>query len=276
MDEPAIEPRTADSRHTYGPHPSQYAELYLPDVRTRPGVVVVIHGGFWRDAYDAGLGRPLATDLSARGWVVWNLEYRRVQDQTPTQPATDRGGWPETFEDVAAGIDLLGPVLADLSLERGPVVALGHSAGGHLAVWAAGRHKLPAGTPGSAPRVGLDGVVSQAGVLELWMAHWLKLSHGAPLALMGAEPKEEPRRWQLADPARMLPIGVPVIALHGKSDADVPPAVSRAYTDAARAVGDPARLVWTTGDHHALITPGTAAWDACVKAIGELTDPAGG
>lgn len=271
-DDAARPARAPDAVHHYGPNPSQYAELYVPTERRLPGVIVIIHGGFWRDTYDASLGRPLADDLVRRGWVVWNLEYRRTTDAA--EPGPDAGGWPQTFEDVSAGIDALGPALAGAGLEPGNVVVLGHSAGGHLGTWAAGRHKLPAGAPGAGPAVEVAGVVSQAGVLELWMANWLKLSHSAALKLMGATNEEDPRRWQLADPVRMLPIGVPVIALHGKSDADVPSALSRAYTDAARAQGDPARMVWTTGDHHALITPGTTAWDACLVALAELAVPA--
>ncbi|MGO2533566.1 MULTISPECIES: alpha/beta hydrolase family protein [Micrococcaceae] len=272
QDDAAAPGRQPDSVHHYGPNPSQYAELYVPSERRLPGVIVIIHGGFWRDTYDASLGHPLAADLVRRGWVVWNLEYRRTTDAEVRGP--DTGGWPETFEDVSAGIDALGPVLAEAGLERGHVVVLGHSAGGHLAAWAAGRHKLPAGAPGAEPAVKVDGVVSQAGVLELWMANWLKLSHSAAVKLMEVTSEEDPRRWQLADPVRMLPIGVPVIAVHGKSDADVPSALSRAYTDAARAQGDPARMVFTTGDHQALITPGTPAWDACLVALAELAVPA--
>lgn len=271
-DDAARPARAPDAVHHYGPNPSQYAELYVPTERRLPGVIVILHGGFWRDTYDASLGRPLADDLVRRGWVVWNLEYRRTTDAEV--PGPDAGGWPQTFEDVAAGIDALGPALAAAGLEPGNVVVLGHSAGGHLGTWAAGRHKLPAGAPGAGPAVKVAGVVSQAGVLELWMANWLKLSHSAALKLMGATNEEDPRRWQLADPVRMLPIGVPVIALHGKSDADVPSALSRAYTDAARAQGDPARMVFTTGDHYALITPGTTAWDACLVALAELAVPA--
>ncbi|MFB0836180.1 alpha/beta hydrolase family protein [Arthrobacter halodurans] len=262
MTAPAAPPGT----HRYGPAPSQYAELYLPAARTRPGTAVLVHGGYWRARYDAGLGRPLAADLAARGWVAWNLEYRRTGG-----PEGDRGGWPETFEDVAAGIDLLAPVLGSLGLEPGPVVVVGHSAGGHLGAWAAGRHTLPAGAPGSGPAVRPAGVVSQAGVLDLAEAGRLGLSDGAARELMGADPERDPERWALADPARMLPIGVPVVALHGDADDAVPDALSRGYARAARAAGDPARFAWMPGDHFAPITPGTAAWEACVDALSELT-----
>lgn len=119
----------------YGPDPAQFGELWLPG--TAPGeTVVLVHGGFWRARYDLSLGRPLAADLVRRGYAVWNLEYRR---------AGAGGGWPATFEDIAAGIDHL----ADLPVGTSRVVAIGHSAGGHLAAWAAGRAGLPPGAPGA-------------------------------------------------------------------------------------------------------------------------------
>ncbi len=130
--------------YRYGADPAQFGELWRPD-GAAAGTVVVIHGGFWRARYDLSLGRPLAADLAARGYAAWNLEYRR---------ALAGGGWPGTFEDVAAGIDLL----ATLPVDAARVVAVGHSAGGHLAAWAAGRVKLPPGAPGArARRVAVTG-----------------------------------------------------------------------------------------------------------------------
>ena len=109
--------------HRYGPDPSQFGELYRP-AGGSAGCVVIIHGGFWRARYDCSLGRPLGLDLQRRGYTVWNLEYRRVGNG---------GGWPATFEDVASGL----AVLRELDVDTSAVVAVGHSAGGHLATWAA-------------------------------------------------------------------------------------------------------------------------------------------
>src|SRR5690348_11935492 len=123
------------------------------------GVVVVVHGGFWRHAYDLSLGRPLAADLAATGLAAWNIEYRRVGGG---------GGWPATFDDVAAAVDALaGPVSSVHPLPLDRVVALGHSAGGQLAAWLSARPGLPPDAPGAHPRVTLRGAVSQAGVLDL-------------------------------------------------------------------------------------------------------------
>ncbi|MDP9118363.1 MAG: alpha/beta hydrolase, partial [Actinomycetota bacterium] len=123
------------TRSAYGTAQFQFGDLYRPSGAAHPGVIVVIHGGFWRSQYDLTLGAPLALDLAARGYLTWNLEYRRVGGG---------GGWPNTLADVAAGIDHL----ATLGVDTSRVVAVGHSAGGQLAAWAAGRARLPGGAPG--------------------------------------------------------------------------------------------------------------------------------
>ncbi len=154
-------------RIAYGSDPSQFAELTRPSGASR-GVVVVIHGGFWRAQYDLSLGRPLAASLAEEGWTAWNLEYRRVGNG---------GGWPQTPDDVSAGIDKLAEV-DGLDLSR--VVTLGHSAGGHLAVWAAGRQRLQPWTDAKVP---VTAAVSQAGVLDL--AGAASLGAGAVEAFLG-------------------------------------------------------------------------------------------
>ena len=144
-------------RHFYGERGDQFGELTRPQGREPPWpVAVLIHGGYWRAKYDLRLQDPLVPDLAGRGWAVWNLEYRRLGWRS-------RGGWPATFEDVAAGIDHLGRVDAPLDLAR--VVAIGHSAGGHLALWAAARRGLPAGAPGAEAAVRAGAAVAQAGVV---------------------------------------------------------------------------------------------------------------
>ena len=159
----------SDRTVRYGDDPSQFAELTLPTGDPR-GVVVVIHGGFWRAQYDCSLGRPLAASLVEHGWAAWNLEYRRVGNG---------GGVPETLDDVAAGID----ALADVDgLDTTRVITLGHSAGGHLATWAASRGRFERWQP---ERVRVTGVVAQAGVLDLRAAHALGLGDGAVEGFLG-------------------------------------------------------------------------------------------
>ncbi|AMM34546.1 lipase/esterase [Sinomonas atrocyanea] len=284
-------------RVPYGPHPDQWGDLHLPAPGGgRPGggwrgIAVVIHGGYWRDRYTAELGAPVARDLAEHGIVAWNLEYRRAATDGPDGSRTaGDGGWPATFLDVAAGIDRLADVpvldllagddaarLAEL-LSAGRVVSLGHSAGGHLAVWAAGRHRLPVGAPGAAPagegpRVALRGVVSQAGVLGLAEAEARGLSSHAARNLMGGastDSAELAQAFRLADPMCALPIGVPVHAVHSRDDDAVPFALSEAYVAAARAAGDPAVLHVTSGDHMAVIDPAHEAYRLCRSLAEEL------
>lgn len=259
---PSGAPASPESeRLTYGDHPSQFGELTMPTGEVR-GVVVVVHGGFWRQAYGLELGRPLATDLAAAGLAAWNVEYRRVGGG---------GGWPATFEDVAAAVDLLaGPAQqaagGRLPLDR--VVAVGHSAGGHLATWLAARPGLPAGAPGAAPSVRLRGVVSQAGVLDLVDGAERSVGAGAMQDLLGGEPAAVPDRYALASPIARLPLGVPVVCVHGTADRNVPIRQSERFVAAA---GAAAELVSLPGvDHFAVIDPGTPAWAECRSAVERL------
>lgn len=250
----------APQRYTYGSDPSQFADLYLPSGNARTGVVVIIHGGFWRSQYTLDLGVPLAEDLTARGFACWNLEYRRVGNG---------GGWPQTFEDVAAGIDLLASAAEEHGLDTSTTTALGHSAGGHLAVWAAGRASLAAGAPGAGdPAVPLTGVVSQSGVLNIQRASEERLGNGAVRDLLG---ESGGAKYRLADPMSALPLPIPVLALHGEQDTTVPLSQSESYVEAAVAAGAEAELESIPGDHFAMITPGTDAWERVVEAVVRLT-----
>jgi acetyl esterase/lipase len=247
-----MEPR----RHRYGREPAQYGELWLPgDVPA--GTVVIIHGGFWRARYDLSLGTPLAADLAARGYAVWNLEYRRVGAG---------GGWPATFEDIAAGIDLL----ADLPVDTARVVAIGHSAGGHLATWAAGRAALPPGTPGTDPRIALTAVVAQAGVLALADCARERVGGTAAPDLMGGAPDDMPAAYRLADPIAAVPIPAPVLCVHSRNDDNVPFSYSERYIGAAQRSGGRAFLHETTGDHFTLIDPASPDWLAVTNALPAL------
>lgn len=259
-------------RIPYGPHRDQWGELFLPDGAgpgTPPrGIVVVIHGGYWREQWTAELGVPASQDLAEHGYAVWNLEYRRASGGGKKGD----GGWPATFRDVAMGVDHLANI-ADAKggvLDPGSAVALGHSAGGHLAVWAAGRAAQAARTGGERPAVPLVGAVSQAGVLDLSAAHRLRLSDDAVVNLMGGPESALPDEYAAADPMRRLPTGVPVFAVHSHDDDAVPFALSEAYVAAAREAGDPAELHETTGDHFALITPEEEAYETCRDLLARL------
>ena len=218
----------------YGAHASQVVELFEPEGEPR-GAAVLIHGGFWRARYDRHLMDPLCRDLAARGWAASNLEYRRLGDG---------GGWPATFEDVEAGINA---IRASNRLLLGPVVVIGHSAGGQLALWAAAR--------GLATHA-----VSQAGVTDLADAARLGLSGGVVGELL------PPEAYALASPIELLPLGVPQLLVHGEADDTVPVDLSRAYYAAAVAAGDRADLVTLPGvGHYEHLDPSSAAWRAVIE-----------
>ena len=244
-------------RIRYGPGSDQYGELHLPASGTPGATVVVIHGGFWRARYTLDLGTALAGDLAAHGYAAWNIEYRRVGNG---------GGWPATFEDVSTAIDML----ADLPVDTARVITLGHSAGGQLAVWAAGRDALAAGSPGAQPRVPLTGALSQAGVLDLSGGYRTGIGGGALADLMGVSPDEDPDRYGVADPLQQIPLAVPVVCLHARADQDVPFSNSADYVAAARRAGARAELVETPGDHYSLIQEGTPAWLLTLDALARL------
>jgi acetyl esterase/lipase len=231
--------------HRYGTHPSQVADLHTPAAGAGWPVAVVIHGGFWRARYDRTLMEALCVDLAGSGWAAWNLEYRRVGGG---------GGWPATFDDVAAGIDHLAALAVPLDLAR--VVAIGHSAGGHLALWAASRDR---------PGVAVTGAVGQAAVSDLAAVARLGLSSGAVEELLGGSPEQVPDRYAAASPAQRLPLGVPLLLVHGAQDDTVPVALSRDFQRAALAAGDTCDLVVCERDgHFEHIDPASAAW-ATVK-----------
>jgi acetyl esterase/lipase len=243
----AARERQSRSSHRYGAQPSQWGELWLPSMSTPP-VVVVLHGGFWRDSYDLRLMDALCADLAGAGWAAWNLEYRRL--------GRDGGGWPATFEDVGAGVDALAGFG---KLDLGTVVALGHSAGGHLALWMAARGTLPDGTPGARPRTRVTHVVAQAPVSDLERAARLGLSGGAARELLGG--RVGPDRYAIASPARLLPLGVPQLVVHGAGDAIVPAAMSRDHAAAARAAGDAVDLHVEPGSgHFEHLDPSSREW----------------
>jgi acetyl esterase/lipase len=241
-----------DERIPYGDDPSQWVDVYRPAEGSR-GTVVVIHGGFWKAEYDASLGRPLAVSLQQEGWTAVNVEYRRVGSG---------GGVPQTLDDIAAAIDALAGIGG---VDLATVITLGHSAGGHLAVWAAGRGRL---APWKPMRVRVTAAVAQAGVLDLAAAYDDDLGGGAAKAFVGGAPGAA---YEPVDPRRQLPLDVPVHCVHGTEDDQVPISQSRDYVDAATAAGADATLtVIEGGDHFVLIDPASDAWTTTLAILDRL------
>ena len=221
--------------YRYGEHPSQFAELTIPRGQAR-GVAVVIHGGFWKPAYGLEFGQPLVPSLVSQGWAAWVIEYRRGS------------GAPHTLADVLAAIEAC-PVTCD------SMVAIGHSAGGHLAAWAGNQ------------RVGITHVVAQAAVLDLRAAHVDRLGDGAVERFLGHPPSDAD---DASDPARQIPLPVPIWCIHGRDDADVPVTQSRGYVAAAQAAGATAVLVEVDGGHFTVIDPGSEAWSETLQHLATL------
>jgi acetyl esterase/lipase len=233
--------------------------------------MITIHGGSWQVRYGKIVMRGLVRDLTRRGWAVWNIEYRRVGGG---------GGWPATFEDVALAIDHLA-TLDDPRLDLERVELLGHSAGGHLALWAAGRENLPAGAPGAldgSPRVRARRVISQAGVADLADAY-RRWGGEAVRALMGGAPDELPERYGAGDPIRLLPVQIPVLLVHGVRDETVSVKLSRNYAAAAREAGGQVELVeieGPAGGHRAHLDPRGEAWAAVTQRLSSARRGIGG
>ena len=245
-------------RYFYGSDPSQFADLHRPTGPQRPGVAVVVHGGFWGSMYGSDHLYAVATDLAERGWVTWNIEYRRLGNG---------GGYPSTLLDVAAAVDYLA-VLDDVDSAR--VVALGHSAGGHLATWAAGRSKLPVGAPGAEPVVEITGVISLAGVVDLRTAARERIGNGAAIDFMGGEPDKRAGQYALADPLSQVPIRAAVRCVHARRDDRVPFAQSERYVAAGQAAGQDAILLEVPGDHFSIVDTSSPTWPTVLTALEDL------
>ncbi|WP_409058806.1 alpha/beta hydrolase [Streptomyces sp. SYP-A7185] len=267
---PAVPP---DATAAYGEHPDQVVDFYEP--RTTTGspapLVVVLHGGAWRAPYDRQHLTPFADFLARRGFAVANVEYRRggsIPAQGGDGPVAGR--WPETFDDVAAAFDALPALAAEFlpSADLRRTVVTGHSAGGHLALWAAARHVLPTGSPWRIDRPApFRGVVALAPIADFRVAQELGVCSGAALQLLGGDAHFD-ERLPHADPAALLPTGIATTVVQGRTDLVVPQAVAEAYADAAAKAGEVVgvTLLEEVG-HFPLIDP---AADACAVVAEEI------
>ncbi|WP_328680911.1 alpha/beta hydrolase [Streptomyces sp. NBC_01261] len=269
---PAVDP---DSTAAYGEHPDQVIDFYAPRGERMPGeappLVVVLHGGAWRAPYDRRHITPFADFLARRGFAVANVEYRRgaaLPAQGGTSPVAGR--WPDTFDDVAAALDALPALVREALPQSDPrrTVITGHSAGGHLALWAAARHVLPKDAPWrtDAPAA-LRGVVALAPIADFTVAEKLAVCGGAAGQLLGGEAKFA-ERLPYADPSLLLPTGIATTLVQGRADIDVPQAVAESYADAAAKSGEVVGLTLLEDvGHFPLIDP---AADACAVVAEEI------
>jgi acetyl esterase/lipase len=252
----------ADHRLTYGSDPAQFGDLYLPSQPGPHPVVVLLHGGCWRGQYGLAPLGQLCTALTAEGLAVWNIEYRRLGNG---------GGWPATFLDVATAADALRDIAGQYALDLARVVAMGHSAGGHLALWLAGRHRLPPESPlFSAAPLSLRGVIALAAVPDLVEGVKRDLCRGAIGDLIGGSPDAAPERYRQASPIALLPLGVPQRHIAGRDDLIVPADYLEQYV-AVAAEHDDVRLdILAATGHFEPVVAGTDAWAIVKQAVLEL------
>ncbi|HET7056995.1 MAG TPA: alpha/beta hydrolase [Thermomicrobiales bacterium] len=260
--------RPPDHRLAYGDDPNQFGELRLPSGAGPHPVVVLIHGGCWKADYATlrDLG-PMGDALESEGIATWNIEYRRLG-----QPGS---GWPGTYLDVGRGIDHLRQVAPRYGLDLARVAVVGHSAGGHLAMWAATRHRLsPKSSVYLANPLPLRGVVNLAGTIDMRenISHMEGECHDAVVTTMlGGTPAKVPERSREVSATTMVPLGVQQLLVWGEREQFVPTVLARRHVDAATKAGDRARLIVVPAvGHFELASPQSSAWRTVLDAVRSL------
>ncbi len=241
----------ADRRVAYGRDPLQFGEIRLPPGRGPHPVAVIIHGGCWYAEYDLNHIASFAEALTRLGVATWVIEYRRI--------GNTGGGWPGTLEDVAQATDYLRTLARVYSLDLRRVVAVGHSAGGQLALWLATRDTLPRESPlHSGYPLRLRGVISLAGITD--MQKFGSRCGGAARKLLGGSREEIPERYKQSSPIELLTRGTPLRLIHGALDQIVPLEFGEEYEMAAKSKGlDIELIVLKDAGHFDLIAPQSAA-----------------
>ncbi len=244
-------PPVADVRIPYGSDVNQFGDLRVPPGTGPHPLVINIHGGFWKAAYSLEHNGHLCEALRKRGVATWSIEYRRI-----AQPG---GGWPGTFDDVKAAAEYALNLPKNQPIDPSRVIAMGHSAGGHLALWLAAESRW------------LQGAISLAGVADLRKAHALRLSQGIVDTFLGGSPEQVPDRYGSASPMERLPIGKPMTLIHGEKDNIVPIEIARGFEAAARKAGDAVKLhaLANTG-HFELIDPRSSQWATVERSVLEM------
>jgi acetyl esterase/lipase len=261
----ALPSKPADYRLSYGTDANQFGELRVPSGVGPYPVAILIHGGCFKSEY--GTLRdlaPMADALKVKGIATWNVEYRRL--------AQTGSGWPGTYLDVGRGVDYLRSIAAQNHLDLTRVVVVGHSAGGHLAMWVAARRRLPkASLIYVSDPLTVRGVVDLAGTPDLEaLIPAEQMSCGGPVIeqLLGGSPSEVPDHYAQASASKMLPIGVPQTLIWGRRDDNVPISIGERYTQVAVKSGDSAKLVsLPVAGHFEIADPFFATWPVVESEI---------
>ena len=265
----SIPAQAPDRRVTYGADVNQFAELRVPSGAGPHPVVVLVHGGCFKTYGSFADLAPVGDVLKGRGIATLNVEYRRVD-----QPG---GGWPNTYLDVGHAVDHVRALAKEHRLDLSRVVIVGHSAGGHLAMWAAARSRVPRSSAlFMANPLGVRGVVDLAGPLDLTtnIEGYEGLCRDRVITnLLGGTPAAVPQRYAEASPMKLLPLGVPQVVVLGEYEDYVPLPFARAYVEAAERAGDRARLMLIPGvGHFEIASPRAAIWPQVESAIRSLID----
>ena len=253
-------PEEANYRIPYGKDSEQFGDLFLPSGDGPYPVVVWIHGGCWRAQYGIGPSSRLARGMADAGIAVWSLEYRRLGNG---------GGWPNTFHDVGKAADMLPDLAADHDLDLSRVIAVGHSAGGHLALWLGARHKLSAELELYKPHpLPLKSIVALAPVADLERAVAWDICVDASDVLVGGHPRKVAGNYYQGSPAALLPLGIPHVNINGELDDTVPIDYVHQFVRTARACGDDATLMGVPGvGHFEIVEPDHPAGQLVIRTI---------
>ena len=266
----ALPRRAPDRRIAYGEDQQQYGELRVPSGPGPHPLAILVHGGCFKAAYaKADYMAPIADALKDEGIASWNIEYRRLGDPG--------GGWPGTYRDVGRAVDFLRTLATPNRLDLSRVVVVGHSAGGHLAMWAAGRSRVPRTSAIYAENpLPVRGAVDLAGPLDMsaHIAEYEGLCRDSVItSLLGGTPAAHPDRYAQASPIKLLPYGLPQVLVLGTHEDFVPMPLMRSYADAARSAGDSVRVILVpNAGHFEIASPRSFAWPPIDRAIRALLD----